>query len=202
MKKLLVLGNYSEAEYHPLTKVDNELADILSEYELTLTNESKDLLKLNEYDGFISYWDDWHKPIGEEESKALCEYVKDGNGCLIIHNGISLQLREELKVLAGGMFVRHPEQEVIEFLPIINDVTKDCGSFKLKEEPYQYELVNDDKEIILEYVYREKKYPAGWKKNYGKGRVIYLMPGHTPEKFKEEEYRKLIKKSMNWCMGE
>lgn len=71
-------------------------------------------------------------------------------------------------------------------------LTKGCGDFTLMEEPYQFEMEEDEKEIFLTYLYRGEEYPAGWRKSFGEGEIIYLTPGHTPEKFENEEYTKLI----------
>ena len=64
------------------------------------------------------------------------------------------------------------------------------------EEPYQFELEDDGKELLLTYRYRGREYPAGWKKAFGKGRLIYLAPGHTPSQFQNKAYVKLIRNCM------
>lgn len=192
MKRLLVFGMNQKAMYHPLAGVDTFLEDILPDMELVFTENILDVCEVAKFDGVISYWDDWNNPIPEEASDALYSYVEQGGALLALHNGISIQLQEPLKRMVGGYFLTHPAQEEITFVLKENELTEGCGNFSLMEEPYQFALEEDSKEIFMTYVYRGEEYPAGWKKDFGKGKVVFLTPGHTAEKFRNEEYTKLI----------
>jgi len=198
MKKILVFGQYEEAMYHPLTGVDVYLERILPDMELTFTNDILKVCDVKQYDGVISYWDDWKNPIPQEVSDALYQYVKEGGPLLVLHNGISIQLQEPLKEMVGGYFLTHPQQEEIKFVLKAHELTNGCQDFSLVEEPYQFELEEDDKELFMTYLYRGKEYPAGWKKTFCKGEVIYLTPGHTPEKFEDKQYTKLIQNCVKY----
>lgn len=198
MKKILVFGQYEEAMYHPLTGVDVYLEKILPDMELVFTNDILKVCDVKQYDGVISYWDDWKNPVPQKVSDALYQYVEEGGPLLVLHNGISIQLQEPLKKMVGGFFITHPQQEEIKFVLKEHELTKGCQSFSLVEEPYQFELEDDEKEMLMTYWYRGKEYPAGWKKAFGKGKVIYLTPGHTPEKFEDKEYTKLIQNCVKY----
>ena len=174
-KKILVIGNYNDAIYHGLAGVDKRLTSILSNYELICTDD--------------------------DEANAFEHFVANGGGALLLHNGISIQSQDRLLTLAGAKFLGHPQHEVIRFEPSAHPVTESCKSFSLDEEPYQFEFVPDNKEIILTYQYKNQKYPAGWCKNSGKGRLIYLCPGHTPEIFDCPQYQQLIRQSMDWTLN-
>ena len=102
--------------------------------------------------------------------------------------------------MMGAKFLTHPPMEEITFTPVSHAITQGCQAFTLPEEPYQFEFVNDDKEIILEYSYRNQSYTAGWSKQVGTGRLIFLTPGHTADIFDCKEYITLIQKSMEWCL--
>ena len=45
-KKILVIGNYTDAIYHGLAGVDERLTSILSNYELICTDDTSKLLSL------------------------------------------------------------------------------------------------------------------------------------------------------------
>lgn len=201
-EKILVIGNYKDAMYHPFEGVDERLKAIFPEKELVCTDDTDKLLvlKQGEYAGVISYLDIWEGALTEAQSQALQVFVEDGGALLILHNGISIQSREELKVMMGGKFLTHPPQEKITFKGMSHEITEGCAEFTLSEEPYQFEMEDDDKEVILLYTYRGKEYVAGWSKYVKKGRLVFLTPGHTPEIFDNLEYRKLIKQSMEWCL--
>ena len=200
MKKVLVIGMYDNAMYHPLTGVDEALRGMFPELELTVTDQIMALCEADQYDCIVSYWDDWNKPIPDQAAEALYEYVKKGGSLMVLHNGISLQLQDSLAKMIGGRFITHPQQEVITFLMKEHELTKNCREFELVEEPYQFEMEDDRKEIFLMYTYRGKEYPAGWRKTFGEGKVVYLMPGHTADKFACEEYIRLIWNGMDWAL--
>lgn len=201
-EKILVLGNYQDAMYHPFQGVDKRLEDMLSGLELVCTDRTAELLKLEEegYRGVISYLDIWDSTLTGPEAEALEDFVRKGCAALVLHNGISIQGRERLKDMVGARFLTHPPQEPILFREKSHPITEGCGEFELSEEPYQFEMSEDDKEIILLYLYRGQEYPAGWCKSVGQGRLVFLTPGHTAEIFDCPEYRKLIQRSMDWCL--
>lgn len=201
-ERILVLGNYEDAMYHPLGGVDERLKEMFPEKELVCTEDTNALLELEKgaYAGVISYLDIWDSELTEEQSCILRSFVEGGGALLILHNGISIQNRDELRIMMGGKFLTHPPREEITFKVLPHEITVGCVGFTLPEEPYQFEMVEDDKEVLLVYVYRGEEYVAGWSKQVGEGRLVFLTPGHTPEIFDNAEYRTLIKKSMEWCL--
>ena len=200
-KTILVLGNYEDAMYHPLKGVDERLVSIFSDFNVICTEDTRKLLELDKkkYYGVISYLDIWDSELDEEEAGALYHYVSNGGALLILHNGISIQNREELKSMMGGSFVTHPPMTNLEFVVKPHAITEDCAGFIMPEEPYQLEMVEDNKEIFLTYIYKGEEYVAGWSKCVDKGRIVFLVPGHTEKQFENEEYVKLIRNSMHWC---
>lgn len=201
MKRILVLGMYESAMYHPLRGVDVYLEGIAPDMELVFTERVLDLCHAEQYDGVISYWDDWKEPIPGKASDALYQYVEQGGALFVLHNGISIQLQEPLKRMIGGYFITHPQQEELTFVLKENEITKGCQDFSLVEEPYRFALEEDEKDIFMTYQYRGEEYPAGWKKGFCKGEVIYLMPGHTPDKFYGAGYTKLIQNCMRYLFN-
>ena len=202
-EKILVLGNYKDAMYHPFNGVDERFKKMFPEKELICTDDTGYLLDLEKGDfaGVISYLDIWEGCLTNEESKALADFVKRGGALLILHNGISIQSQDELRVMMGAKFLTHPPMEEIAFETKIHPITEGCKGFVLAEEPYQFEMVDDDKEVFLEYIYRNERYVAGWSKYVGSGRLVFLTPGHTAEIFDCQEYVQLIQKSMEWCLN-
>lgn len=200
--KILVIGNYKDAMYHPLGGVDEELKKMFPNMELFCTDETKHLLalKAENFAGVISYLDIWNGKLTDEETEALYTFVAEGGALLVLHNGISIQSRDKLKNMMGAKFITHPPMEQIEFKLKPHAITEGCEDFYMEEEPYQFEMVADDKEFFLIYIYREKEYPAGWSKRIGEGRLVFLTPGHTVEIFQNQRYVKLIQNSMQWLL--
>ena len=97
-KKILVIGNYTDAIYHGLAGVDKRLTSILSDYELICTDDTSKLLTLEEdqISGIISYLDIWQSKLRDGEANAFEHFVANGGGALLLHNGISIQSQDRL----------------------------------------------------------------------------------------------------------
>ena len=204
-KKVLIVGDNEKAKWHKMSPFDELLKKILNDYEITVTTNYNDfeINELIKYDVCISLVDQW-LPLNESQTFGLLTYVFNGGGLLMIHQGISLQARDELALLARGRFIRHPEQCVLEYQPLQNahEIVQDILPFSVLEEPYQCVLDNITKtQVFLEYTYEESKYPAGWCHGYGTGKVVYLSPGHHIETLKNKAYQKIIQNSVKWLLN-
>ena len=82
--------------------------------------------------------------LRDDEAYAFEQFVANGGGALLLHNGISIQSQDRILTLAGAKFLGHPHHEVIRFEPSAHPVIEGCKSFSLDEEPYQFELVPAD----------------------------------------------------------
>ena len=56
-----------------------------------MTDKTEELLNVGQYDGVISYLDDWDHAMSDEEADALENYVRGGGALLVLHNGICIQ---------------------------------------------------------------------------------------------------------------
>ena len=45
-----------------------------------------------------------------------------------------------------------------------------------------------------------KAAPAGWWRELGKGRFVYLAPGHTPEALNHPMTQRLIRNAIGWLL--
>lgn len=200
-KKLLVLGNYQDAIYHNFSGVDEQIKLILEEkYTVHCTDKFEVLEGDLDYAGIISYVDLWKGTLSEQQAIQLLSYVEGGGGFCMLHNGISIQNHEQLVKMIGAKFLSHPKMEELTFETKPHPITEGIKTFLLFEEPYQLEVLDEkDLCIFLTYSYQGKEYLAGYSKEVGKGRVVYLVPGHTVESFEQKEYQKLMKQSIDWC---
>lgn len=206
LKKAIIIGDYEQAVYHPLKGPDKELTDILSDYDVTITEDYEQFREenLKQYDLCVSFTDRWQKKMTDQQTVGLISYVSHGGGLLIIHNGISIQARYELAQLAGGKFTTHPDQKVLPYTPTASGhvIMEGVEGFSVKEEPYQFELDNMiDTTILLEYESEDKQWPAAWVHSYGLGRVVFLSPGHNIETFQDAMFRKMVSRSSLWATG-
>ena len=203
MKKAVLYGNYTNYLYHPLKGVDDEIKSIF-EKDLDI-NATEDLNvfspeTLKETELVILYKDDLDTNVKAEHAAPLISYVACGGRLLVLHNGISFYDGYEYFQMAGGKFEHHPEIRNLIFHGSNNHpVTEGIENFVIFDEPYIFEFTSHTpRKVFLEYEMDEVKYPAGWTVDYCLGKIVYLMPGHTTESFKNESYRRLIVNSYRW----
>jgi uncharacterized protein len=206
-KKGILIGDYAKAQYHPLTQVDERISDIFKdEIDITCTEEYDMLLTENliNFDLCILYVDRWGQEVSETIIRNLADFVKKGGGLLVIHNGISFQSNAEFAELVGGKFTGHPAYTNLE-IKITNSkhpIMEGIREFAMDEEPYRYDFNSfNEKEILFEYIHEGNIYPAAWTKVISKGRLVYLMPGHNVDSFKNEIYGRIILRSGMWALG-
>lgn len=198
-KKVLILGDYEEAPYHPLAPVEELFLEILNECDVKCSKDREELKNLERYDLFLSYVDAWDKKLDTEYLADLLAYVAKGGKMLVLHNGISYQENFEFATMVGARFVQHPDRQEIKITMVgEHELTEGLEPFVLYEEPYQFEFLDrNHKEwkatILMEYEAEGTKYPAAWVRDYGAGKVCYFMPGHDVSVFENTMFQKTLK---------
>ncbi|QHW32953.1 ThuA domain-containing protein [Paenibacillus rhizovicinus] len=202
----LLLGDFTEAPWHPLEPARAEIQSILApEFLLTATEDYNVLNELNqaEYPLCISYTDCWNRALAPEQTAGLLRYVAGGGGLLVIHNGVSLQSSPELAQLIGARFTGHPPYQSLNYHPVYGHHLLDgVESFALDEEPYLFELDSlAARTEFLTFEFEGERYPAGWERAYGLGKLVYLQPGHHAPSFKPASYQRLVRNCARWASG-
>jgi type 1 glutamine amidotransferase len=221
MSKILIIGD-TVAPYHPLSCVF-PLNKLLAEEKLTFTNDYDYFTKLSDFDlliCFIDAWfetadavskaasigalphynEAWAKAINDRQAAALLDYLNNGGKLLSIHSGLSLFKTPALKSLHGVEYLDHPPYDRLRInLKKGHPLTEGVDDFYINDEPYHFNVV-DEIEIFASYEFDGTTIPAAWKKEYGKGKFIYLMPGHDEAVFQVTEYQKLIKKCVEYLV--
>lgn len=203
MKKAILYGNYTNYLYHPLKGVDEEIKSIFKPYLDVIATEDLSVLNLgmlSETELLIFYKDNLNTDVKAKHAASVLTYVCNGGKLLILHNGISFYNGYEFFQMVGGKFDHHPEIRNLTFHANKNDkITNGIKNFIIFDEPYQFEFTSHTpRNVFLEYEMDGQKYPAGWTADFCLGKIVYLMPGHTAESFKNENYRKLILNSYKW----
>ena len=199
MSQILLFGTYIQPPYHPLKGVDALLTSLLADLGTVCpTDNPEDLLKLpgGSCPLLISYLDQFDHAIPEACADAVLRFVQEGGSLLALHNGISLSLDQGLLRVLGGRFSHHPTQEPIDFFPEEDTFLSGIPAFTISEEPYQFDHLTSDNRPLLHYTYRGETYLAGWERTEGRGKIIYLCPGHTIDTFNMESYKQMIRRSV------
>jgi len=198
-QQLLVIGDYTNFKYHVFNNMDLAMQQLLGDkMEVVCTEDYGELEpdRIRAYALVVCYSDRWGTALPDEQAEGLKDYVRGGGGLLVIHNGISLQARQDLMEMIGAKFTGHPPYcriEVKAALPA-HEWLQGVETFSITDEPYRFELLPGTKtRILLEYEHEGAVHPAGWTHSYGDGQVAYLMPGHDGSSFLNDTYRGLLR---------
>jgi type 1 glutamine amidotransferase len=206
-KKALLLGDYTNAPWHPLQAIEGDMRTILeANFELTCTEDYNALLpeSIRKYDLCISYTDCWRSKATPEQVRGLLSYVSEGGGFLVVHNGISLQNNYELCHMIGAKFTGHPPYRTleIEVAPDAADheIMQGITAFSIDDEPYQFdEITHHGKKVLMTYKEEGRDCPSAWVHSYALGKVAYLALGHDKSSFQQPVLRQLIANSAAWA---
>lgn len=202
--KIRLIGDGPDAPWHPLEPVRRELELIIQdEFRLDATVEYESFVELehSDYALCICYTDCWKRDLPVEQIAGLLRFVSGGGRLLVIHNGISVQNSYELSQMIGARFTGHPPYQSLHYIPTVEShpLLDSIESFQLDEEPYMFDLDPwTPRNVLLEFEFEGKRYPAAWEHPYGLGKVVYLQPGHHAPSFQAEMVRKLVLNSVRW----
>ncbi|MCL4506976.1 MAG: ThuA domain-containing protein [Chloroflexi bacterium] len=132
---------------------------------------------------------------------SFVRYVQSGHGLAVIHSGSAgYQQCAELRRLMGGVFIQHPPQCPITWVPhTTHGLTTGLGEFTMQDEHYFMSLDADDVEVFLVSKSQHGEQPAGWLRTEGQGCVCMLTPGHNLDVWLHPTYQQLILSSLRWC---
>lgn len=186
--KLLILGDEETAIYHPLSGVSGEVVKVLrgmGECVVSAGYRRMMLEELKKYDVVISYIDNYTDEGGFGDK--LAAYIEEGGRVLALHNGIITPAESRLERAYGGNFITHPPYRELWYY--LGDELFGV----MEEEPYMVRQTDENNEIFLWFEMDGKKYPAGWYRNSGMGKVCYLSPGHDGRTAGKKEFQELLR---------
>jgi type 1 glutamine amidotransferase len=137
--------------------------------------------------------------LTEETQSAFREFVREGGGLFLIHGGVCYRDLPEMRSIAGGAFLRHPDQCLVTMDPTPeHPLTANVKSFAEKDEHYVMAVDAMDANVFLRTRSKHGSQSAGWTRTEGQGRVCVLTPGHTPEVWLHPEYQTLLRNGLVW----
>lgn len=150
----------------------------------------------------------WMKP---EQGKAVRTFVENGGAALFLHNVTHVGLTNpDFRHVLGAAYAGHPPIRTFK-VRVTNPnhpITKGVKDFIVTDEQHYMEYDKDKAHIFLETVNEDgldyqgqgAKAPGGWAYDYGKGRVVYMSPGHLLKVLWSPEYVKLQQNAVNWLL--
>lgn len=155
--------------------------------------------QMNSYAAVIIYLH--HKNISQKALAQLDNFVASGGGLMGIHSATaSFKQTHHYFEILGGRFVGHGPVERFTVKPVGNSPTfEGISAFEVYDELYLHEC-QPDIEVHFTTEYEGEAVPVVWTQTYGKGRVCYACPGHRTASLRNETYRKLLQRGLNWVI--
>lgn len=132
---------------------------------------------------------------------AFQEYVRRGNGLLVIHSGSAGYTEQTtLRNLIGGIFDHHPAQCPVTITPRADHpLCAGITPFEVFDEHYFMDMSDPRADVFLSTVSEHGTQPGGWTRTDGDGRVCVLTPGHNLDVWLHPSYQALIGNALRWC---
>lgn len=133
--------------------------------------------------------------------QAFRDYVRMGNGLLVIHSGSATYAEKSvLRGLLGGVFTHHPPQCQVTVEPQAgHPLTTGSEAFTIKDEHYFMDLDDTEADVFLTTTSEHGTQPGGWTRSEGEGCVCLLTPGHNVEVWLHPSYQALMRNALRWC---
>ena len=149
--------------------------------------------------------------LGEEQQKAMENYIRKGGGFVGIHAATDCEYNWPWYVkMVGASFLSHPAQQVakINVVDKNNKATKHLPNpWERKDEWYNFKSMNPDVKVLLkidETSYTGGKngdnHPMAWYHKYDGGRAFYTALGHTNESYSEPAFLKHLLAGIKYAM--
>ena len=153
----------------------------------------------------------------QEQGLAVKEFVQNGGSAFFYHNNSHVSLASaDYRDVEGAIYTGHPPIRPFKVKIVNGDhpITRGVKDFIVTDEQHYVHYDKDPKHVImrsvnedgLEYTGSEGNQgvscEAGWAYDYGKGRVVFMAPGHMITALWNPEYEKLQKNALKWLLRE
>ena len=145
----------------------------------------------------------------ERWTDRLFGCVRDeGTGFLAIHAALAGTDREHpiIREMIQAVFTGHPAPCPLTFRPLKeHPILEGIPEFTLpgNDEHYMMAMLDGAQvDLLAQTVSEHGAQPGLWVKEYGRGRVCCVTPGHTTGILLCEDYLKVLRQAAAWCVGE
>ncbi len=211
---LVVTGghSYKTEEFNQMLSglgdnISYNIAELPAAYDMFLP-ENRD-----KYDVLVFYhmW----QTISPEQAKIFADCIHEGKPLVALHHSICAydDWPEYFNIIGGKYFHKptvvngkeyaacsyiHDIHFTVNVVDSKNPVTKGVRDFEIFDETYKGYYVEDGVTPLLTTDEPSSNPVIGWTKNYGRARVVTLQSGHDAPTFENQNFRKLLKQSIEW----
>ena len=182
-------------------------------FSVDATEDSLDIndKKLSAYQAII-FLSTTMKVLGEQEEKALQNFIHKGGGFVGIHAATDCEYNWPWYIkMIGASFESHPSQQMAKLVVVNKDhiATKHLPSvWERKDEWYNFKNMNPEVKVLIkidETSYQGGKngnnHPMAWYHEFEGGRVFYTELGHTKESYEEPDFLQHVLGGIKYAVG-
>lgn len=213
LKVLVVTGGH-DFEHKPFMSLFKGYDDI--EYvEARLKDDSEIFEDISGWDYDVMVLFNMTQKISPKRQENFKKLVKDGVGVVALHHcmGSFQQWPEYIKIIGGRYNLTASEQGGIkrqastykydmDFTIHIEDrkhpITRGLSDFQVHDETYKNCSFEKDNHLLLTTNHPDSDRYLGWVRNYGRGKVCFIMVGHGPSIYAHPTYRQLVARAIRW----
>lgn len=177
-------------EFDWIENADEWSAERMAEYPLVIMDKANECSSSD------------HRPwVTEATQQAFLNFVRAGNGMLVVHSGSAGYSRlPVLRGLMGGTFISHPKQCPVTVAPIPDHaLAAGVTPFTVFDEHYQMAFDDQEAELFLTTTSEHGTQPGGWTRTEGDGRVCVISPGHNVEVWLQPSFQTVLLNALRWC---
>ncbi len=213
IKALVVTGGHA-FEREPFFTLFEDYDDI--EYvEAQLKDDSEIFEDVSGWDYDVIVFFNMTQKISPKRRENFTKLVKDGVGVVALHHsmGSYQEWPEYIKIIGGRYNLKASEAGGVkreastykhdaDFTVHIEDtqhpITRGLGDFEVHDETYKKCSFEKDNRLLLTTNHPDSDAEIGWVRQYGKGKVCFIMVGHGPSVYAHPTYRQLVVRSIRW----
>lgn len=214
-KKVLIFSKTNGYRHESISAGINAIKKLGMEnhFLVDATEDSLDIniKNLNQYQVII-FLNTTGTILGEEQEKALQNFMKKGKGFVGVHSATDCEFNWPWYMeMVGGHFESHPNQQTAKLIIQNNQhpSTKHLPAiWERKDEWYDFKDINPNINILIkidETSYTGGKngdnHPIAWYHDYGGGRVFYTALGHTIESYTDPLFLQHLLGGITYAMG-
>jgi len=146
-----------------------------------------------------------------EQGRAVKDFVTNGGAAFFYHNNSHVSLAsEDYRDVEGAIYTGHPPIRPFWVRIVDRDhpITRGVNDFLVTDEQHyvtydkgsEHVLMRSENADGLSYGDQGPSCEAGWAYDYGRGRVVFMAPGHMISALWNPEYVKLQKNAVKWLL--
>ncbi len=168
------------------------------------------------YDVLVLY--NFRRKLSKPQRASFLELLDRGTGLVVLHHAIVAYPNwpQWEKIIGAKYYLAPTERDGVKYarsvwkhgveIPVTvadpnHPITRGMKDFTITDETYGKWTWFPGSTVLLTTDHPRNEKQLAWAKTYRKARVVYIQLGHGPHAFSDENYRKIVARSIRWTAG-